>query len=498
MGVGVSGWALAREVASRQQLGVVSGTALDTILTRRLGMGDPGGHMRRAMARFPIAGVAERVLARYYRERDAAPEESSNSSTASANSRLDSSVLVKTDPARSESRDAPRHRLVPLPCMKLTAARQWLLMLANFVEVYLAKEGHAGVVGVNYLHKIQIPMLPSIYGAMLAGVDVVVMGAGIPGDIPGVLSQLSRNEQGTITLDVLDSGEQKYEQSIDPGALWAASACGPAPLLQRPQFLAIVSSVTLARALLKKAPGGIDGFVVEAPIAGGHNAPPRGLEQLNIRGEPIYGPRDDVDISKLSELGVPYWLAGGYATRGGFERAVAAGARGVQIGTAFAFCEESGLDPSLRQRVLADVLSAHSDVFTDPRASPTGFPFKVVRLSGTLSDAQRYEARPRLCDLGYLRRAYRKPDGSLGYRCPSEPVDDYVRKGGDAHDTIGRKCLCNSLMANIGLGQERSDGYDEPPLLTSGDDVSCLRQFIAPGKLSYFAREVIASVLPPA
>lgn len=61
MGVGVSGWALAREVAFRGQLGVVSGTALDTIMIRRLGMGDPGGHMRRAMARFPVAGIGRRA-----------------------------------------------------------------------------------------------------------------------------------------------------------------------------------------------------------------------------------------------------------------------------------------------------------------------------------------------------------------------------------------------------------------------------------------------------
>ena len=120
----------------------------------------------------------------------------------------------------------------------------------------------------------------------------------------------------------------------------------------------------------------------------------------------------------------------------------------------------------------------------------------VATLSGTLSDAHVYSDRPRLCDLGYLRRAYRNPDGTLGYRCPGEPVKDYARKGGKVEDTVGRKCLCNSLMVNIGLGQRRRGGYEEPPLLTAGDDLACLRRLISPDRLSYQARQVIELLLP--
>ena len=49
MGAGISDWRLARAVAAAGQLGVVSGTALDSILARRLQMGDPEGHLRRAL-----------------------------------------------------------------------------------------------------------------------------------------------------------------------------------------------------------------------------------------------------------------------------------------------------------------------------------------------------------------------------------------------------------------------------------------------------------------
>ncbi len=466
MGVGVSSWTLAREVASLGQLGVVSGTALDTILVRRLGSGDPGGHVRRAMKAFPASHVAHHVLERYFRPGG--------------------------PPVPDPAHPAPRFMPIPLLRASISREREWLIVLANFVEVHLAKEGHRGIVGINYLHKIQLPTLPSLYGAMLAGVDVVLMGAGIPGEIPGVLDRLQQNLEARITLDVQNAGDQKYEQAFNPADLWAGQT---PPTLRRPDFLAIIASITLAKALLKKAPGGIDGFVIEAPIAGGHNAPPRGPQQLSCRGEPIYGERDVVDMAQMAALGVPFWLAGGFASRRKLEQALALGASGVQIGTAFAFCEESGLDPALRTRFLAAVLAGQADVFTDPAASPTNFPFKVAALDATLSEHDVYEHRPRACDLGYLRRAYRKPDGSLDYRCPGEPVEDYLRKGGTQEETVGRKCLCNALLANVGLGQLRRDGYEEPPMLTAGNDLECLTQFIAPGKLSYHARDVIASLL---
>ena len=46
-----------------------------------------------------------------------------------------------------------------------------LAVLAAFLEVFLAKEGHAGCIGINLLEKIQLPTLPTLYGAMLAGVS---------------------------------------------------------------------------------------------------------------------------------------------------------------------------------------------------------------------------------------------------------------------------------------------------------------------------------------
>ena len=77
-----------------------------------------------------------------------------------------------------------------------------LCVVANFVEIFLAREGHSNPVGINYLEKIQIPHLPQIYGAMLAGVEYVLMGAGIPMRIPGVLDRFVNHEPATYPLTV--------------------------------------------------------------------------------------------------------------------------------------------------------------------------------------------------------------------------------------------------------------------------------------------------------
>ncbi|MEI2724247.1 MAG: hypothetical protein V9H26_12125 [Verrucomicrobiota bacterium] len=116
-------------------------------------------------------------------------------------------------------------------------------------------------------------------------------------------------------------------------------------------------------------------------------------------------------------------------------------------------------------------------------------------MPGTLSDAHANPPRTRLCDLGYLRHAYRKPDGTLGYRCPAEPVQDFVRKGGAAADSEGRLCVCNGLVSTIGLPQVHADNTLDLPLLTAGNDVSQVARYLQPGRDSYTASEVVRHLL---
>ncbi|MFG0253030.1 MAG: nitronate monooxygenase [Phycisphaerales bacterium JB038] len=462
MGAGVSSWSLARAVSKAGQLGVVSGTAMDMILARRLQLGDPGGHMRRALRRFPIPGVAQRILDRYFVAGGRRPD-----------TRFKASPVGNARPSRH---------------------LQEMLVAGSFVEVQLAREGHNQPVGINFLEKIQLPTLPSLYGAMLAGVTYVLMGAGIPRAIPGILDRLAQQLPVELRLDVQDAErEDAFSTHFDPVTFCA----GQAVHLDRPSFLAIVSSAPLATMLTRKASGAVNGFIVEGPSAGGHNAPPRGKLQLSLEGEPIYGSRDVADLEAIKALGLPFWLAGSYAEPERLAEALRTGASGVQIGTAFAYCEESGLSTEIKGATIALSLRGQTRVFTDNVASPTGFPFKVLQMEGTHSDAATYEQRSRICDLGYLRHAYKKPDGTLGWRCPAEPVADYVRKGGKEEDTRGRKCVCNGLAANIGLGQVTRAAGVEKPLVTSGDDVADVARFLKPGARTYTAADVLAYMLAP-
>lgn len=460
MGVGVSNWRLAQAVSRLGQLGVVSGTALDQVLVRRLADGDEGGHMRRGFDAFPFPEMAKRIWAEYFQ---AGGKPAGNPyPTTPMHQRRDSRKLIE------------------------------LLMVSNFVEGFLAREGHLNAVGVNFLEKVQLPHLASIYGAMLAGVGYVLMGAGIPLHIPGVLDNFAAGKAAEYKLAVTGApADADTMMRFDPQEY----AEGPLPQLERPKFLAIVSSNTLASTMLRRASGRVDGFIIESPTAGGHNAPPRGKGALDATGQPVYGERDRVDLAELRKLGVPFWMAGGYGSSEKLREALEQGAAGVQVGTAFAFSEESGLRHDLKKMLVSQAAQGTASVFTDPVASPTGFPFKVAQLAGTYSDPGVAAARARLCDLGYLREAYWTEDGKIAYRCAAEPEASYVAKGGRIEDTAGRKCLCNALLANIGHPQTRTDGVAEPPLVTVGDDVNRVAAFLPPGSESYRAADVINSLM---
>ena len=389
-------------------------------------------------------------------------------------------------------RPGSSYRAVPVPRQRTNRHFLELTVAANFVEVYLAKERHGNPVGINLLEKIQIPTLPSLYGAMLAGVDWVLMGAGIPRAIPAALTALAEHQPVALPLEVADAGaDDDFSVAFDPRSVVPE----PAHALRRPKFLAVVGSHVLAAHLARGEGERPTGFVVERPTAGGHNAPPRGPLRLDAEGQPIYGPRDDVDLARMRDVGLPFWLAGGYGHPAKLREALAEGACGVQVGTAFALCEESGLDDALKRRAREQATTGELVVRTDALASPTGYPFKVTQLEGTAADPKVNAARKRRCDLGYLTTPYRRPDGTIGYRCPSEPVEDYVAKGGKAEDTEGRLCVCNGLTAAIGLPQRREDGAEEPPLLTLGDDARAVLSVLSPDAGPYHAEDVLRHLL---
>jgi len=459
MGVAISDWKLARTVSMQGHLGVVSGTGIPLIMVSRLMQGDKEGYVRRVLSQFPFQEPVRRILDKYF-----VPE-------------------PKTPP--------PPYKRPPMWTLNPPNELNELTVIGNFVEVFLAKEGHPNAVGLNLLEKVQMPTMASLYGAMLAGIDFVIMGAGIPVQIPGILDTLVNHQAVSYRLDIQGAAQGDEDRlHFDPQAIFpgVVEKIGP---LKRPNFLPIISSVVLASALIKRVTGKIDGFVVELPIAGGHNAPPRGPLHLDEEGQPIYGKRDEIDLNMIKQFGLPFWLAGGYDTPEQLQNALDAGANGIQVGTAFAFCVESAMDETLKNHIIQKVVDEEMNVRTDPIVSPTGFPFKVVQLEGTLSDPAILQERTRLCDVGMLRQLYKRADGKILFRCPAEPVDQYLAKGGVLEDTVGRQCLCNNLSATAGYPQHRKDGYIEAPMVTAGDGLVAIGRFFKQGHHSYTAQDVL-------
>lgn len=436
MGVRASSAYLAGAVASEGGVGIVSGTLMGLVLARNLQRGDED-FKRIIETEFPDEEIKDRILSRYFVE-GGIPEGQS-------------------------------YENVPMLGHRPIEMAEDLNLVGVFAEVRLAKEraGGKGVIGVNLLTKLQEPTPSGLHGAMLAGAGVVIMGAGLPKHIPGMLDDIAMRRPTKNLLTVKGAPDGTFSMTYDAENRYPGLKDVE---LTRPSFLAIVSTKMAARVAVDKS-SPPDGFIVERPSAGGHNAPPREKDNFNSRGEPIYTDRDEVDQEYLNDAGLPYWMAGGHADPEVLKRAVEQGANGVQVGSAFALAEESGLVD--KQRIVNAIMGGEDlDVYTDPLASPTGYPFKVVSLGGTLSESDVYAARTRVCDIGVLREMYRKDDGTIGYRCPSEPEANFMRKGGELPATIGRKCLCNGLVAEIGLGQVTPDGSVERSIITGADRIN--------------------------
>lgn len=453
MGVNISSANLARLVSSHpfnRSLGTVSGVALDALVARQLQTGDPNGDIRAAFAALGEQVPAmqkhlTKILARYFRIDGKPPNEP---------------FVLSPKPSLNPSVDAAA-----------------LIVAGTFATVWLAKRGHSRPVAINFMRKLELSLIHGLYGAMLAGADVVAMGAGVPGEIPGVLDNLSRGLPTQFAANVL--GAQEGEQwfiKFDPRNLLGDAVTE----LPRPKFLAIVSSDVLSKRLSNNPITRPDGLVIENFRAGGHNAPPR-----KIRGAVIdpkiaeWGAKDEPNIAEIAKIGLPFWLAGAYGNPRGLIDALQAGANGIQVGTLFALCQDSGMTPALRSRILRQIAEGKLHVRSDRRASPSGFPFEVAEVEGTVSQEPVYEARPRICDLGHLVSLIRQPDGSVKRACPAEPREHFVAKGGAAERMDGALCVCNGLVTTAGLGQMQRSGHQEPQLVTLGVDLTPVNDMLA-------------------
>ena len=452
MGVHISGWPLAGEVSRLGQLGTVSGVALERVMARILQIGDPGEHIRRALASFPFRDAARRVLSQYF-------------------------------VAGGIPKDSP-FRGVPVFSLNPSRLLIELTVLANYAFVWLAKEGYENDVSINYLEKIAMPHIYAITGAMLAGVDYISMGAGIPLQIPAVIKAILEKKPLEYRVPVTGAKITGQVMSFDPEIFFGQKL----PPLKQPKFIPIIASNLLGAIFKKKLPeGSVFGFVVEEPTAGGHNAPPRKI----VRDEsgaplPTYGEKDVVDYAAIAKLGLPFWIGGSYASPEKLKWAQSVGASGIQAGSIFALCDKSGMYPRIREKIRELGFKGELRVRTDMRVSPTGFPFKVVCLDETIAETGVYNSRVRVCNQGALVELYEKPGDIIGYRCAAEPVERFIAKGGKIEETVRRGCLCNGLIATAGLGDR-----GEAPIVTLGDDVGFLRNLMKSPDDSYTAEAAI-------
>ncbi len=455
MGIYVSNPFLAKKSALAGALGTVSGTGCERILVHLLQLGDIGGHYRRAMSHFPFPEVVERILARYY--------------------------IAGGKPTLQKFRQVPAFSLKPSrDLIELT-------VLASFCFVWLAKEGHDRPISVNYLEKMQMGHIYHLTGAMMADVDYVTMGAGITLQIPAALDAIASGGVPSYRIHVEGSKDGPKTMSFDPEAFFGKKLLP----MRRPGFLPIVSTDVLAKVMVSKLlKDSVQGFVIELPTAGGHNAPPRVKGNFDETGQPVYGPKDEVDFAKLRELGIPFWIAGSYASPEALAKAQALGAVGIQAGSLFALSDDSGFVPAYRAEMRRQGYRGELVIRTDPRASPTGFPIKLVQIKGSMSDPVAYSKRDRICNLSALQFLHQMESDGITLRCPSEPFGIHLRKGGKPEDTIGAVCLCNGLFAAVGLGN-----HGELPAFTMGDDVSFLRHLMRDERDSYTAADAIAWLL---
>jgi len=473
MGVRISWWVMSRIVSMMGGLGVVSGTGLEIVYPRLLQDGDHGGHVRRAFTELArrqpaLAGAVWEIFDKYYIEGGRAP-----------------GVPYKAVPPCRLTRI---ENFFPGPdsFWELPREMQVLTLAASFAEVWLAKEGHDGPVGINFLRKVERPLPWALYGAILAGAAYVLVGSGSPDELPGMIEKLSRHEPASMSIKVYgtSSGSGRFYATARP-ALLSGAEKKPVPA---PKFIAIVSSFGLASALASDPATRPYGFVVEGSEAGGHSAAPAKMN-FDGAGRPllVYTERDRADIGAIAGLGLPFWLAGAYASHARLHSARELGAAGIQFGTLAALSAQSGMAPELRSRVLKLLAGGELRV-NNVMVSPTGFPFKVAQVPGTVSEPSVYLARERRCDIGLLQANYLTPEGDLGYRCPAEPVEAFKAKGGRVQNTAGRVCLCNALLAAAGMPQACPDGRTEPPIVTLGEDLDSARDLLAelpPGHETY-------------
>jgi len=274
---------------------------------------------------------------------------------------------------------------------------------ATYEEVSLAKAA-GGFAGINIMVALVKDFESSVRGALDAGADVIISGAGLPLNLPGI---------------------------------------------QPPKDTALIPIVSSARAfdlICKKwerfgyRP---DAVVLEGPLAGGHLG--FKIDQIDLESNKLENLLPPVKEMAIKYGNIPVIVAGGIYTHADIKAYLAMGADGVQMGTRFLATEESSASAAYKAAVLMageeDIVVAHKP------GSPCGLPFRVIKQSPMYVSAMKRLRKPK-CDKGYV--LLKDAEGKFT-RCPAKESNEACF------------CICNGLLSSAGYNPDK-----EEPLFTVG------------------------------
>lgn len=273
---------------------------------------------------------------------------------------------------------------------------------AAYHEVSLAKAG--GYAGINVMGALARDYNDSVKGALDAGADAIISGAGLPVGLPAI---------------------------------------------QAPKDTALIPIVSSARALeiicrkWEKLGYRPDAVVLEGPLAGGHLG--FKMEQIDLESNKLENLLPPVKDLAIKYGDFPVIVAGGIYTHDDIVAFLKMGADGVQMGTRFLATDESSASDEYKQAVVdateEDILVAH-----DP-GSPCGLPFRVIKQSPMYVAATKKLRKPK-CDKGYVLLKDKEGKFSI---CPAKQSNEH------------HFCICNGLLSSAGYNRDK-----EEPLYTVG------------------------------
>jgi nitronate monooxygenase len=274
---------------------------------------------------------------------------------------------------------------------------------AVYEEVSLAKAG-GGLAGINIMVALVRDYESSVRGAIDAGADVIISGAGLPLGLP----------------------------SIHPPKDTALI-----PIVSSPRALELICKKW------EKLGYRPDATVLEGPLAGGHLG--FKIDSIDLETNTLDRLLPPVKDMAIKYGDFPVIVAGGIYTHDDIVRFMKMGADGVQMGTRFLATEESSASPAYKEAVINagkdDIIVAHKP------GSPCGLPFRIIKQSPMYVSALRRLREPK-CDKGYV--LLKDAEGKFS-RCPAK----------ESNETAF--CICNGLLSSAGYNPEK-----EEPLYTVG------------------------------